>query len=147
MDIENHVMDEADLEEIILDLVRRLSVKQRHELINYLKIVAEGEEKRDSDRKDIRISVDYAIDDEVFTDTLENISPGGAFIRTSQPFHAGHSTSLVFTLPGMDRAVKVTGRIVRLTEDGFGVRFSDENKDILKSVYASIVNSSEKDPL
>jgi Tfp pilus assembly protein PilZ len=141
MNKDKNLIDESKLVEIISDMAKKLSVKQQHELINYIKIIAKADEKRDTERKAIKVSVDYSVKDKFYSDMLENISPGGAFIRTTRLFHAGHSTTMVVSLPKMERNIKVKGEIVRRTGDGFGVRFTEENKEILSDVYNHLWHS------
>jgi len=127
--------DGSRLVDMISDMAKKLSARQQHELINHIKIILQGDEKRDSERKAVNISVDYSVRDKFYSDMLENISAGGAFIRTTKLFQAGHSTTMVLSLPKMDRNIKIKGQIVRQTGDGFGVRFAEENKELLSGIY------------
>ena len=116
-------------------LIKKLSDKQKHELINYLKILAKSGDKRNTDRKYIKVSVDYSVKDKFYSDTLENISSGGAFIRTTKPIEVGDATTMVASIPGMDKNVKMKGKVVRRTKDGVGVEFFEEHKEILSEIY------------
>jgi len=135
MDMEKSPADGSKLVEVISDMAKKLSARQQHELINHIKIILKADEKRDSERKAVNVSVDYSVKDKFYSDMLENISAGGAFIRTTRLFQTGHSTTMVVSLPKMDRNLKVKGEIVRQAGDGFGVRFFDENKESLKDIY------------
>ncbi len=135
MDMDKSLVDGSKLVEIISDMAKKLSTRQQHELINHIKIILQGDEKRDSERKSVNVSVDYSVKDKFYSDMLENISAGGAFIRTTRLFQTGHSTTMVLSLPKMGRNIKVRGEIVRQTGDGFGVRFADENKEMLSDIY------------
>ena len=135
MDMEKSPADGSKLVEVISDMAKKLSARQQHELINHIKIILKADEKRDSERKAVNVSVDYSVKDKFYSDMLENISAGGAFIRTTRLFQTGHSTTMVVSLPKMDRNLKVKGEIIRQTGDGFGVRFFDENKESLKDIY------------
>ena len=141
MDMEKSPADGSKLVEIISDMAKKLSAGQQHELINHIKIILKADEKRDSERKAVNVSVDYSVKDKFYSDMLENISAGGAFIRTTRLFQAGYSTTMVVSLPEMDRNIKVKGEIVRQTGDGFGVRFTNENKEILSDFYNQIGHS------
>jgi Tfp pilus assembly protein PilZ len=127
--------DESRLVGIISDMARKLSVRQQHELINHIKIIAKADDKRDTERKAAGVSVDYSVNDKFYSDMLENISAGGVFIRSTRLFQTGHSTTMVVSLPKMERNIKVRGEIVRQTGEGFGVRFTEENKEILSDMY------------
>jgi Tfp pilus assembly protein PilZ len=135
MDMDINPTDESRLVEIISDMAKKLSARQQHELLNHIKIIAKGDEKRDTERKAVKISVDYSVKDKFYSDMLENISAGGAFISTTRTFQTGHSTTMVVSLPKMGRNIKVNGEIVRQSGEGFGVRFTEENKEILSDMY------------
>ena len=135
MYMDNNPGGDSKLVEIISEMAKKLSVKQQHELIEHIKILAKGDDKRDTERKAVKVSVDYSVNDKFYSDILENISAGGAFIRTTRLFQTGHSTTMVVSLPKMERNIKVKGEIVRQTGDGFGVRFAEENRETLSDIY------------
>jgi Tfp pilus assembly protein PilZ len=135
MNTDNALTDDSRLVEMFSQLIKKLSDKQKHELINYVKILAKSGDKRNTDRKYIKVSVDYSVKDKFFSDTLENISSGGAFIRTTKPIEVGDATTMVASIPGMDKNVKMKGKVVRRTQDGVGVEFFEEHKDILSDIY------------
>jgi Tfp pilus assembly protein PilZ len=141
MDMDKSPTDGSKLVEIISDMAKKLTARQQHELINHIKIIVKGNDKRASERKAVNVSVDYSVKDRFYSDMLENISAGGAFIRTTRLFQTGHSTTMVLSLPEMDRNIKVKGEIVRQTGDGFGVRFTDANKEILSGIYNQLGHS------
>ncbi len=135
MKTDNTLTDDSRLVEMFSQLIKKLSDKQKHELINYLKILAKSGDKRNTDRKYIKVSVDYSVKDKFYSDTLENISSGGAFIRTTKPIEVGDATTMVASIPGMDKNVKMKGKVVRRTKDGVGVEFFEEHKEILSEIY------------
>jgi Tfp pilus assembly protein PilZ len=127
--------DDSRLVEMFSQLIKKLSDKQKHELINYVKILAKSGEKRNTDRKYIKVSVDYSVNDKFYSDTLENISSGGVFIRTTKPIEVGDATTMVASIPGMEKNVKMKGKVVRRTAEGVGVEFYEEHKEILRDIY------------
>jgi len=135
MKTDNTLTDDSRLVEMFSQLIKKLSDKQKHELINYLKILSKSGDKRNTDRKYIKVSVDYSVKDKFYSDTLENISSGGAFIRTTKPIEVGDATTMVASIPGMDKNVKMKGKVVRRTKDGVGVEFFEEHKEILSEIY------------
>lgn len=136
MNTDESLSDDSKLVEMLSQLIKDFSVKQKHELFNYIRRVAKREEKRNSDRKYIKVSVDYSVNDKFYNDTLENISPGGAFIRTTRPIKVGDSTTMVAAIPSMKKNVKMKGKIIRQTEEGVGVEFYEEHKEILSDIYS-----------
>jgi Tfp pilus assembly protein PilZ len=135
MKTDNTLTDDSRLVEMFSQLIKKLSDKQKHELINYVKILSKSGDKRNTDRKYIKVSVDYSVKDKFYSDTLENISSGGAFIRTTKPIEVGDATTMVASIPGMDKNVKMKGKVVRRTKDGVGVEFFEEHKEILSEIY------------
>ncbi len=135
MNTDESLTDDSKLVEMLSQMIKDFSDKQKRELVNYIRSVAKRDEKRNSDRKYIKVSVDYSVKDKFYNDTLENISPGGAFIRTTRPIKVGDSTTMVASIPSMKKNVKMKGKIVRRTEDGIGVEFYEEHKEILSDIY------------
>jgi hypothetical protein len=125
--------DESKLVEIISDMAKKLSERQQHVLINCIKLIAKEDEKRGSKRKVIKVSVDYSVEGKFYSDMLENISAEGAYIKTTRLFQTGQSTIMVVSLFKMERNLKVKGEIIRLTGEGFGVKFTNENIEMMNS--------------
>jgi Tfp pilus assembly protein PilZ len=127
--------EDSKLVEMFSQLIKKLSDKQKHELVNYIKMLAKSGNKRNTDRKYIKVSVDYSVKDKFYTDTIENVSSGGAFIRTTRPIEVGEATTMVASIPGMEKNLKMKGKVVRRTEEGVGVEFFEEHKEILSDIY------------
>jgi hypothetical protein len=123
--------DESKLVEIISDMAKKFSVRQRLSLINHMKLIEKWDEKRGSKRKVVNVRVDYSVKGKFYSDILENISTEGAYIRTTRLFQTGHSTVMVASLFKIERNTKVKGEIVRLTGEGFGVKFFNDNKEMM----------------
>jgi hypothetical protein len=115
--------------------MKELSEKQKHDLINFIRNMPKRSEKRTSGRKYIKVSVDYSVKDKFYTDTLENVSAKGAFIRTTRPIEVGDATTMVAALPGMEKNVKMKGKVVRRSKEGVGMEFFEEHKEILGDIY------------
>lgn len=135
MDSDNTRTDDAELIEMLRQLIMKLSEKQKHDLINYIRNIPKKNEKRKSGRKYFKISVDYSIKDKFYTDTLENVSTKGAFIRTTRPIEIGDSITMIAPIPGMEKNVKMKGKVVRRSKEGVGVDFFEEHKEILSYTY------------
>jgi Tfp pilus assembly protein PilZ len=127
--------DDSELIEMLSRLIKGLSDKQKHELVNFIRSLAKRDEKRNSGRKYLKVTVDYSVKDKFYSDTLENVSAKGAFIRTTRPIEVGDATTMVASIPGMEKNIKMKGKVVRRTEDGVGVEFYEEHKEILSDIY------------
>jgi len=81
------------------------------------------EEKRRHPRKPCSIVVDYASRDRAFRDYIRDISSGGVFIETSKEFSIGDEIMMTFSISSKQRPFKFTGQVVRITDNGIGVKF------------------------
>ena len=80
-------------------------------------------ERRAFIRKKCAIPVSYATYDRVYSNTIKNISQKGVFIETKEPFDVGQEILLNFTPSRNADPIKVRGKVVRITEEGIGVKF------------------------
>jgi len=78
--------------------------------------------KKNGDRKALRIncliSVDYSDSDRFFKDYIQDISPGGVFIKTREPFAIGEEIVLSLSLAGDENAFRIPAEVVRTSEEG-----------------------------
>lgn len=74
--------------------------------------------------------VDYATQQDVFTDPIKNISNGGVFIETDKSFEIGEDVTMLFADYSRIDLIKVAGGIIRTTPGGVAVKFnmSDDMK-------------------
>jgi Tfp pilus assembly protein PilZ len=59
-----------------------------------------------------------------FSASVQDVSPGGAFIYSKRKLLLGQEIALTIKLPAADEFLRVTGEIVRIAPDGYGVRFN-----------------------
>ena len=70
-----------------------------------------------------RALVEYATDQELAADYVENLSHGGAFVRTAHPAPVGSTVALKLRLPsGVE--LRADARVVFAREGGMGVQFA-----------------------
>ena len=74
-------------------------------------------------RRETSLTVYYATHDRAYRDTIQNISPTGVFIETREPFNVGQEILLNFTPARNADPIKVRRKVVRITNDGIGVKF------------------------
>jgi len=84
---------------------------------------------RNHHRKPFIMVVDYVMQDRMYKDFIQDISAGGLFIETSQPFSVGQNVTLAFPLPNHQEHIKITGEVVRATPQGIGVKFKMADED------------------
>ncbi len=74
-------------------------------------------------RRNTNLTVYYATHDRAYRDMIQNISPTGVFIETGEPFNVGQEILLNFTPTRHSEPIKVRGQVVRITDEGIGVKF------------------------
>ncbi len=94
-------------------------------------------EKRKHPRAPIKILVDYWSEDLFRSDYASNISGGGIFIQTTNPFPIGTILQLQLAFPAIPRLIKVTGKVIWVSDykkgetsvPGMGIQFFDLKKE------------------
>ena len=129
--------NEADKSEIIArlhELIKKMSKeKQQALLIELEKGLCKG--KREQERKSFLETVDYTNASGTYRDFIKNISDGGVFIETRNPFSVGEEISMTFLNSEHKKRLKIEGEIVRIEKEGIGVKFkaSQVQEEIIKS--------------
>jgi Tfp pilus assembly protein PilZ len=59
-----------------------------------------------------------------FSASVQDLSPGGAFIFTQMKLTLGQEIAMTVKLPSSDEFLRVTGKIIRISSDGYGVKFN-----------------------
>ena len=74
----------------------------------------------------------------IYSEIVKDISNGGLFIDTTSSFSLGESLTLIFSPSDDSETVRITGRVVRKTEEGIGVEFTTPISDELKEMIESL---------
>jgi Tfp pilus assembly protein PilZ len=61
--------------------------------------------------------------DSMFSVSVQDLSPSGAFIFTKKKLTLGQEIAMTIQLPSTGEFLKATGEIIRISEGGFGVEF------------------------
>ena len=61
--------------------------------------------------------------DSVFSEYIQDLSSGGAFIQTDKSLTIGQEIAMTISLPNSRKELKATGQIVRVSPKGVGVEF------------------------
>ena len=97
--------------------------------------------KRRYERRPWHKAVDYSNGNAVYTDFIQDISAGGVFLETRNPFRIGEKISMTFYFPDYPEPIQIQGKIARMSPRGVGVKFDLSNqakKRQLKSLVESI---------
>lgn len=84
---------------------------------------ASFKEKRRHPRKIRFAEVDFVVQDRAYWGSIRNVSAGGAYIETRDPFASGQKIVLTFPSPGSKEHMKKTGEILWTDASGIGVKF------------------------
>ena len=83
---------------------------------------------REHPRKDAAIPVKFEFDNQIHEGLTENVSSGGAFIKTDYPMSIGQMVKLEIPLKKRRKFARLTGRVTRTNIRGFGVKFVKSRK-------------------
>ena len=131
------------------DLDRGRITTRLHDLVSHMPthaaeaLLTRLEEKfrvnrRKSPRKPYLKEVDFATADRAYKEFIKDISAGGLFIETRSALAVGQEITLVLSLPGHERPIKVMGDVVRATQQGIGVRFKPASP-IIQEIIETLV--------
>lgn len=93
--------------------------------------VSQKQEELDYQRKDSRkyfvknqlLTAKCETIDSMFSVSVQDVSPSGAFIYTKKKLTLGQEIALTIQLPNSSEFLRATGEIVRVSSGGFGVEF------------------------
>ena len=102
--------------------------------------MARHDEKRGKGRKPcFFMAVDYATNNHVYTEAVQDISSSGLFIETDSPLPVGTEINMVFTDFDTLRLIKVAGNVIRSSTEGIAVqfRFADPEEQLRMDRFVS----------
>lgn len=119
---EKRAEDKPKVTERLIDLINEMSLEQQLALLNQLDRKQYHKGRADH-RRSRRIQVAYKIDGTDYHGFIHDISAAGVYIGTENSHAVGEKVILRFSLLENKKLMKVSGRIVRIGEDGFAVDF------------------------
>ncbi len=117
-----HDSRQTDVTFRLFELITDMDFEEQMNLLEELE-KKQTRKTRKHKRRNTHLTVYYATHDRAYRDVIQNISPTGVFIETSEPFNVGQEILLNFTPTRHAEPVKVRGQVVRITEEGIGVKF------------------------
>jgi len=79
------------------------------------------------------------VDDRYYRDFIQDMSGSGVFIKTSQTFSVGQTILMTFMTPDNQKPFRIKGEIIRIHEDGIGVKFKIESR-VQEAALKSLVD-------
>ncbi len=122
---------------IIIRLMERILAmndEQRLDLLSKLEELP-SEDLSLGDRNDVRKgfekNISFSVQDRSYKAISKDISNGGLFIQTNEVFTLGQTVMLNIPFSDSSREIKVPAEIVRVSNQGIGVRFMKKENDDL----------------
>lgn len=113
----------------LFQLIATMSEDEKYTLLKLLKRGAlKSKGRRQNLRKRIHTPVHYTYKYGLYVGVTRDISLGGVFILSQKAFSLGQSVSLCFYPDNPEKKFWITGDVIRVTLDGFGVRFRSMNE-------------------
>ncbi len=122
-------------------LIRRigqLNIEQQRDLLEIIERNW-GKGRRKNNRKAFFMTVDYVVDGKYYRDFIQDVSSSGIFIKTRQKFEVGKIIWMTFMAPDFQMPYKISGKITRTLERGFGVQFIKESP-VHEETIAALIN-------
>lgn len=103
---------------------------------------------RQFSRIDFNAGVNVSYADRSFTGTVENLSLKGLFVKTDQkvPLHETVGVVLSFAGNNGNLSLSLEGRVVRVSEDGFGLNFKKIAIDSIEQSLGTTLQSPATSP-
>ena len=133
----NEGINESDVTSRLLTLIGKMSDEERQGLLEEIE-TRPFLNKRRHHRKSYFSVVDYSSQDYTFADFIQNIAAEGIFISTSTPFSFGQEVSLAFPLPVSQEHITIAGEIVRIEEEGIGVKFKTVDQELKRKINRAV---------
>lgn len=127
MNADKTMAQEQEVTKEILSCINRLSGNKKVKLLSILKEWV-AKYPREFQRASCLEPVYYCTEDRLYKDFFNNISAGGLFIETREPFTVNQQISLAFSFPGTQHPFKITGTVVRIASEGIGIKFNTESQ-------------------
>jgi Tfp pilus assembly protein PilZ len=134
-------LDKSSMAYRLIDLIMDMPEDEQEDLLAQIEERILQKEVRDHFRKPFFMSVNYATCERSYNDFIKDISAGGLFIETRRPFSIGQDIVLTFPFPEDRKHIKISGEIVRTTENGIGVRFrmsEQEQRQLTECLMAMV---------
>ncbi len=116
----------------LIEIILKMPFEQRIRLLSELSSDLSGEQPgidRKHPRKNFFMDVVFLANDHIHSGFIQNISTGGIFVECRKDvlkrLEPDQPIILTFDHPDKKIHVKITGKITRIDESGFGVNFDD----------------------
>ncbi len=102
-----------------------------------------GIQKREHERFECLVAIDYDIDDWAYRSNIKNISISGAFIEVNHPVTIGKKIVLTFSTGTPPKSCNILGTIMRRVGKGIGIMF-DDLSNTQREMVEMVIKNKEK---
>ena len=107
----------------LFETILSLNEAQQSELLRLAHNMAYGESRK-ANRKNCTVSINYLVNDHLYTDLIKNISRSGVYVETGKKMPVGAKIVMSFSLHDSKKPLKVEGKIIWCDVRGFGATFT-----------------------
>ena len=143
MNSQNQEIKGASVTDQLIERIKRMTLENQEVLLHELD-GRQDRKRRQHDRKNFFMTVDYVVQDRYFRDFIQDVSDTGVFIKTSQNVLLGQQILMTFMSPDNQKPFKISGDVVRVTPEGIGVKFIVESQ-VQAAVIKSLVQMIKSD--
>jgi Tfp pilus assembly protein PilZ len=125
--MENNELSRNEVRAFLFRLLNDMSDEEMRQLLKELE-ERQNKKQRKYSRKGFLTIIEYNVDNRYYKDFIQDISGSGVFIKTSQTFSVGQTILMTFMSPDKQKPFRINGEIIRIHEDGIGVKFKIESR-------------------
>jgi hypothetical protein len=140
----DHELDRNEIRSLIFKEINCMSDVEIRQFYQEFQEKQRGEPRK-HDRKDFFMIVDYSVNDQYHRDFIQDISESGVFIKTSQTFSVSQNIQMTFMSPDYQKPFKIKGEIVRVHNEGIGVKFTIESQ-VQEAALKSFISNIQYKP-
>jgi Tfp pilus assembly protein PilZ len=136
--MENNELSRNEVRAFLFRLLNDMSDEEMRQLLKELE-ERQNKKQRKYSRKGFLTIIEYNVDNRYYKDFIQDISGSGVFIKTSQTFSVGQTILMTFMSPDKQKPFRINGEIIRIHEDGIGVKFKIESR-VQEAALKSLVD-------
>ena len=111
----------------LIEEINNLTQKQKEKLLKLLTDWSKDKRNQDRDVQYLK-DVTYGNEEKKMSGFINDLSPGGVFIRPAGPFSVGQQITIKFHHRSVTGPIQIDGEIVRMEKSGIGVKFARDIK-------------------
>ena len=136
--MENNELSRNEVRAFLFRLLNDMSDEEMRQLLKELE-ERQNKKQRKYSQKGFLTIIEYNVDNRYYKDFIQDISGSGVFIKTSQTFSVSQTILMTFMSTNNQKSFRINGEIIRIHEDGIGVKFKIESR-VQEAALKSLVD-------